>query len=142
MKLTFFLLFSWALVFCCGCSSSTTITTEDRALIDNELRKDSSDVLIEVEQLPEPIGGVAGIMSKITYPGEAKKNGVEGTVIVLCTVDTSGDVTETKLIRGIGFGCDERAIRAIQTTKFKPGRHKGRVVTTRLTIPLRFRLSR
>ena len=141
MRYTFFPLPAVAFLVCWSCTTSS-VTTKDRELIDKELRTDSTTVLVEVDQIPEPIGGIQAIMSKIRYPEEAQQNGVEGTVILLCTVDTNGDVTETKLIRGIGFGCDESAANAIRQTKFKPGRHQGRIVTTKATIPLRFRLRR
>ncbi|MCK7524737.1 MAG: energy transducer TonB [Ignavibacteriales bacterium] len=60
--------------------------------------------------MPEPIGGIKAIQEKIVYPEIAKRAGVEGKVYVLAFVDESGTVTDAKIIKGIGAGCDEAAL--------------------------------
>ncbi|MBI3112421.1 MAG: energy transducer TonB [Ignavibacteriales bacterium] len=125
------------------CTSSSLTSEEEQQLIDQELRaSDDGALIIEVDELPEPIGGIQAIMARLQYPVLAMRNKVEGIVILLCTIDTSGQVTEVKVIRGIGFGCDESAVNAISKTKFRPGKHQGKAVTTKTTIPLRFRARR
>jgi protein TonB len=90
--------------------------------------------------MPEPIGGIAAIQQLITYPEIAKRAGVEGKVYVLAFVDESGNVTNAKIIKGIGAGCDEAAIDAVRQTKFKPGKQRGTPVKVQVSIPIVFKL--
>ncbi len=62
---------------------------------------------VAVQQMPEPIGGIAAIQKLITYPEIAKRAGVQGRVYVQAYVDELGNVTKVELIKGIGAGCDE-----------------------------------
>ncbi|MEW6702025.1 MAG: TonB family protein [Bacteroidota bacterium] len=96
--------------------------------------------LAAVEEMPEPIGGVEKIISRLVYPAEAKQKGISGTVFVLAYVDESGTVRKTLLTKGIGGGCDEAAMNAVATSKFKPGKDKGRYVKVQVQIPVVFRL--
>ncbi len=95
---------------------------------------------VAVEQMPEPIGGIAAIQSKIVYPEIAKRAGVQGRVFVKAFVDENGNVNKVELIRGIGAGCDEAAIAAVQQTKFKPGKQRGKPVKVQVTVPVLFKL--
>ena len=54
--------------------------------------------------MPEPIGGLYAIQSKIKYPEEAKRNGVEGKVFIQAFIDETGNVVEAKVIKGVGHG--------------------------------------
>ena len=56
-------------------------------------------------------------------------------------VDEEGDVTEASVVKGIGAGCDEEAIRAVSEAQFKPGRHHGKNVRVKMSIPITFRLA-
>lgn len=97
---------------------------------------------VAVEELPEPIGGIAGIQSLVVYPEIARRAGVEGTVYVEAYVDEGGIVTKTMIVKGIGAGCDEAAATAVSKTKFKPGKQRGKPVKVRMSIPIRFRLQK
>jgi protein TonB len=97
---------------------------------------------VAVEDLPEPIGGIAAIQAAVVYPEIAKRAGVEGTVYVEAFVDESGSVTRTAVVKGIGAGCDEAAESAVMKTKFKPGKQRGKPVKVKMSIPIRFRLSK
>ncbi len=94
------------------------------------------------EVMPEPIGGLAGINKKITYPEFAKRAGIEGKVYVLAFINDNGDVDDVKVIKGIGLGCDEAVLEAVKTTKFKPGYNKGVPVKAKFTIAFSFKLSK
>ncbi len=96
---------------------------------------------VAVEEMPEPIGGIGGIQSKIVYPEIAKRAGVEGRVYVLAFVDENGNVTKVNTIKGIGAGCDEAAMAAVQKTKFKPGKQRGKSVKVQVSIPVIFKLN-
>ncbi|HMU41739.1 MAG TPA: energy transducer TonB [Ignavibacteriaceae bacterium] len=95
---------------------------------------------VAVEEMPEPIGGISAIQSKIVYPEIAKRAGVEGKVYVLAFVDENGNVTDAKIIKGLGAGCDEAALDAVRKTKFKPGKQRGKPVKVQVSIPIVFRL--
>ena len=95
---------------------------------------------VAVEQMPEPIGGIAAIQKKIVYPEIAKRAGVQGRVYVKAYVDENGKVTKVELIRGIGAGCDEAAMKAVQSVMFKPGKQRGKPVKVQVTVPVLFKL--
>lgn len=98
------------------------------------------EIFVIVEQMPELIGGLADLQKKIQYPEIAKKAGVEGRVIVQFVVNEDGNVADPVVVRGIGAGCDEEAIRAVQTAKFTPGRQRGRPVRVKMSLPITFKL--
>ncbi|MCI0706340.1 MAG: energy transducer TonB [Ignavibacteriae bacterium] len=107
--------------------------------------KDNSDeetYFVAVEDLPEPAGGIQAIQSRVVYPEMAKRAGVEGMVFVQAFVDENGVVTKTDVIKGIGAGCDEAAEKAVKETKFKPGKQRGKPVKVKMSIPIRFRLTK
>ena len=93
------------------------------------------------EIMPSPIGGIEGIMSKIVYPEIAKKAGLEGRVFIQAFIDKHGNVTKAKVIKGIGGGCDETALKAIEETKFYPGKQGGKPVNVQITMPVFFKLN-
>ena len=95
---------------------------------------------VAVEEMPEPIGGIKAIQEKIVYPEIAKRAGVEGKVYILAFVDVSGNVTKAQVLKGIGAGCDEAALSAVEKTKFKPGKQRGKPVNVQVSIPVVFKL--
>lgn len=103
---------------------------------------DDEVYFVAVEDLPEPIGGIAAIQRAVVYPEIAKRAGVEGTVYVEAFVDESGTVTKATVVKGIGAGCDEAAVEAVKKTKFRPGKQRGKPVKVRMSIPIRFRLQK
>lgn len=101
----------------------------------------SEEVFMVVEAMPEIIGGLASIQEEIKYPATAQEAGIEGRVLIQFIVDTSGSVMNPIVLRGIGGGCDEEAIRALKEMKFKPGRQGGEVVPVKMTLPITFKLA-
>ncbi len=95
---------------------------------------------VAVEQMPEPIGGIAAIQARIHYPEIAKRAGVQGRVFVKAFVDEHGIVRKVELIKGIGAGCDEEAMKAVKATRFKPGMQRGKPVKVQVSIPVLFKL--
>jgi protein TonB len=95
---------------------------------------------VAVEEMPEPIGGIAAIQERIKYPEIARRAGVQGRVFVKAFVDEIGNVWKTELIKGIGAGCDEEALKAVKETKFKPGRQRGKPVKVQVSIPILFKI--
>jgi protein TonB len=105
-----------------------------------EKKEEAPQYFVAVEEMPEPIGGIAAIQSLIEYPEIAKRAGVEGKVYVLAFVNESGIVTSAKILKGIGAGCDEAAMDAVKKTKFKPGKQRGTPVKVQVSIPIVFKL--
>ncbi len=95
---------------------------------------------VVVEEMPEPIGGIEGIQKRIEYPEIARRAGVTGRVYVKAYVDEEGNVAKVELIKGIGAGCDEAAMKAVKETKFKPGKQRGKPVKVQVVIPVYFKL--
>jgi TonB family protein len=105
-----------------------------------ERRVEEREVFVVVEQMPELIGGLASIQRAIRYPTLAKKAGIEGRVFVQFIVDTHGSVIEANVVRGIGGGCDEEALRVVRQARFQPGRQRGEAVMVKMSIPITFKL--
>lgn len=95
---------------------------------------------VAVEEMPNPIGGIKGIMDKVIYPEIAKRAGVHGRVYIKAFVDEKGKVTRVDVIKGIGAGCDEAAVAAVMATHFNPGKQRGKPVKVQVSIPIRFKL--
>ena len=91
-----------------------------------------------VEEQVSPVGGLEAIQRQLVYPNEALKNNIEGKVYVLVIVDSTGTLLCPKILKRIGYGCDEEALRIITNTKFNPTVFRGKPITTKVTIPITF----
>ena len=100
------------------------------------------------EKMPEFVGGqeymYKYIYGNLRYPKAARKNNIEGTVIVSFTVDVDGLIRNIEIVRGIGGGCDEEVVRVMglmSTRKlWTPGRHEYKAVPVTFTLPFKFDL--
>lgn len=106
-------------------------------------KEDKEEVFdfIDVERKPKLIGGLASLQKSIVYPEMALKARIQGTVFLKFQIDERGRVINPIIVRGIGAGCDEVALKAIQKAKFTPGIQNGRPVKVTYTIPIRFRIA-
>ena len=98
-----------------------------------------------VEVLPEFEGGMAGwseyLSKTLKYPDEAKKNQIQGRVTMSFIVQKEGSLTDIKVLRGIGSGADEEAIRVLnESPKWKPGIQNGKTVNVAYVMPIFFQL--
>jgi len=105
--------------------------------------EEGEEIFQAVKDTPEFIGGKKKmyefINSNVRHPREAAENGVSGLVYVRFVVEKNGKITNPKLLKGIGSGCDEEAIRVIaMMPKWKPGAHNGKVVRCYHTLPIAF----
>lgn len=103
------------------------------------------EVFLVVEDQPEPKGGIASfyeyLSENIRYPDEARRIGISGRVFVEFVVDKDGRLTDARVVKGIGGGCDEEAVRVVlKAPAWKPGRQRGRPVKVRMTVPVYFKL--
>lgn len=94
--------------------------------------------------LPEYPGGKKAIQQLISdnlrYPEKALENKTEGTVLISYRIGFNGSTSEIKVLKGIGDGCDEEAIRLVGLLKFSPQNNHGLKVTTVRKIRIHFRL--
>ena len=81
------------------------------------------------------------IADNLEYPQEAVDGDIQGTVFVRIIVEPDGSISNTKIVRGIGSGCDEEAIRVVESMpNWEPGRRKGEAVRVYMSIPVSFKL--
>lgn len=79
------------------------------------------------------------ISAYIKYPEEALKNNVKGQVIVEFTITADGSTTDFKIVKGLGYGCDEEAIRVLKLLPdWVPGYQHGKPVRTKFKLPITF----
>ena len=98
-----------------------------------------------VEQMPQYTGGEEAMMKyvaeNIKYPQEAKDKNISGRVFIGFVIEKDGSVSNVKVVRGIGGGCDEEAVRVIkEMPKWKPGMQKGKPVRVNYMMPIFFKL--
>lgn len=98
-----------------------------------------------VEYEPEFPGGMealyAFLKENIRYPEAARKNRIEGKVYVTFTVEKDGSITHAKILRDIGGGCGQEAIRVVNSMpRWKPGTQRGKPERTQFNLPVQFKL--
>ncbi len=106
---------------------------EEEATEDEE-----DDFFVLVEEMPELIGGLQALQKEVEYPERALRANIEGRVYVQFIVNEKGEVENPKVVRGIGGGCDEEALRVVKLAKFKPGMQRGRPVRVQYNLPVIF----
>ena len=103
------------------------------------------EVFTIVEEMPGYPGGDAKMYEylgkNIKYPQIARESSIQGRVFVNFVVEPDGSVTNVKVLRGIGGGCDEEAMRVVKSMpKWKPGKQRGKAVRVSYTLPVVFKL--
>ncbi len=107
---------------------------------------DSDSIFISVEHKPEFPGGLSGLYSyfknNVKYPLPAMERGISGRVFLNFVVEPDGSISNVIVLRGIGGGCDEEAVRVIRNMPlWEPGRQRGRAVRVSFTVPIKFTLN-
>jgi len=118
------------------------ITLGSPPLPQNENDTEEEQVFVVVEQPPVLINGLRDLQSKVVYPNVAVQANIEGRVVVQFVISKEGNVTKPIVLRGIGGGCDEEALRVIKLAKFKPGMQRGKPVPVKYTIPILFKMAK
>jgi protein TonB len=100
------------------------------------------EIFTVVEEQPYLNGLYEYLSQNIKYPEEAKELGIQGKVFVTFVVEKDGSITNVKVLRGIGGGCDEEAIRVVQNMpKWSPGKQRGQAVRVQFNLPVKFTLN-
>ena len=89
---------------------------------------DENGVFNYTEQPAELIGGLDVLQSRIRYPAAALNANIEGRVVLQMLVDETGQMSSPSVIKSLGYGCDEEALRVIRGARFAPARVGGRPV--------------
>jgi len=118
---------------------STEIITQEEQPSVNSTANDSSEIFVFVEDSPSYPGGNDAmfeyLMDSIRHP----QLDVYGTVYITFVVEKDGRLTNIKILRGIGFGCDKEAIRLVKgMPKWNPGKQRGRPQRVKYNLPIRF----
>ncbi len=132
---------------------------EEVEQIDQEIKEDTKVEKVErqeeeveveqiftiVEEMPSFPGGEAELFKylgkNIKYPEMANSAGISGVVYVTFVVDKDGKIKDVKVLRGIGGGCDEEAVRVVKNMPaWKAGKQRGKAVTVQYNLPIRFTL--
>jgi TonB family protein len=111
----------------------------DRAKLDG-------DVYTFVEETAKPKDGMRAfyehIARKLRYPAQARRLGIEGLVFVEFVIQTDGSISDVKIKKGIGGGCDQEAMNVIKSSpRWVPGKNKGVAVKQQLVLPISFKLA-
>ncbi len=114
-------------------------------VVEEEEEVPEMEIFTVVESMPSFPGGDAARMKflqdNIKYPQMARESGIQGTVYVTFVVEPDGSVTDVRVLRGIGGGCDEEAVRVIkEMPKWNPGMQRGKPVRVQFNMPIKFTL--
>lgn len=124
--------------------TEVTEETKIETITKKEEVVDEPEIFTIVEEMPEfPGGGEKALLqylsNNIKYPAIARENGITGTVYVTFEIDQNGRVKDAKILRGIGGGCDEEALRVVMNMPpWKPGKQRGKPVRVQYNLPVRF----
>lgn len=124
----------------------TEETEVEEIVFEEEPEEEEADqvFMIVEEQASFPGGNEAWMkfLSKnLEYPRQAKRMGIEGAVFLSFIVDQQGSISDIQVIRGIGGGCDEEAVRVLkESPKWNPGKQRGRPVKSRMQFRIVFKL--
>lgn len=110
------------------------------------IKEEIEEVFLVVEEKPEPEGGFKAfyeyIAKKLKYPKAATKTRTQGQVYLQFIIDKDGSITNISVLKGIGMGCDEEAVRVLSSSpKWKPGKQRGHPVKVKVSVPIRFKLA-
>jgi protein TonB len=104
------------------------------------------EVFIMTEQPPKYIGGeetrLKFIQENLVYPQEAKEKRIQGTVYVGFIVEKDGSLSDIKVPKGIGGGCDKEAVRVVlMMPNWEPAKVRGKEVRMHYNMPIKFTLT-
>ncbi len=122
---------------------SSALPTGGKSLAGNNEGNEEETFIDGVEHMPEFNGDLYEYLGEeINYPPVALQNNIQGKVLVSFVVDKEGKVKDATVLKGIGFGCDEEAIRVIKSMPdWTAGMQNKRKVPVRMIIPIMFQVT-
>lgn len=111
--------------------------------IEDEENQEENLIFVIVESMPDFPGGDSTrlwyLKENIKYPSLAREAGIQGVVYVTFVVEKNGQIRDVKVLRGIGGGCDEEAIRVVESMpNWIPGKQRNVPVRVQFNMPIRF----
>ncbi len=108
----------------------------------NQSKTQEEPIFEIIDEMPAFEGDLMSyIATNIRYPKKAVDKGIQGRVVVGFVVERDGSISHVKIARGINRLLDNEAIRVVKgMPKWKPGKHKDKIVRTRYHLPISFRL--
>jgi protein TonB len=104
-------------------------------------KKHKEKIFVAVGKMPKLKGGYPALQKKVKYPASCKNANIQGRVTVQFVVNKQGQPTNVHVVRGIGGGCDEAAVKAVKKyARFSVGRQRGKPVKVQMSLPIVFRL--
>lgn len=127
-------------------ANQKTAVEEYKPTVVEEKEVEEVEIFTVVEEAPGFPGGdearIKFLQNNIKYPQMARESNIQGTVYVTFVVERDGRVTDVRVLRGIGGGCDEEAIRVIKAMpKWNPGKQRGKPVRVQFNMPIKFTLA-
>lgn len=125
-------------------TQSSDLSGEEIVEIIEEVPNDEIFTLVENSaQFPGGVSAFGQYLSEnISYPKQAQRLGVQGKVFVEFIVEKDGSLSNMQVIKGIGGGCDEEALRIMRNSpKWKPGSQRGHLIRQKMLQPITFALS-
>lgn len=100
-------------------------------------------IVEESASFPGGITAFYGYLKKeLKYPRQAQRMGIEGRVFVQFVVERDGTLTDIHVVKGIGAGCDEEAVRVLkESPKWKPGKQRGKPVRQKMIQNILFKFA-
>lgn len=135
-------------------NAASDVIEEEYSTLDEAMKvqasreeKEVEGIFVVVEDAPEFPGGdkkrIDFLTENIKYPHKALESGVQGTVYVGFVVEKDGSINDAKVLRGIGKGCEEEALRVIRMMpKWEPGAQRSKPVRVQITLPIIFSLDK
>jgi protein TonB len=109
------------------------------------VEEETDEIFTIVEESAAPKGGMGAfykfVQDKMKYPPQARRMGIDGKVFVEFVVNKDGSISDVRAVKGIGAGCDEEAVRVVQSApSWTPGKQRGKPVKQRMVLPITFKL--
>ncbi len=116
-----------------------------QVVVEEEVEEVEEEIFTVVENDPEFPGGMEALykylQTSIKYPTIAKENNITGRVYVTFVVEKDGSIANPRILRDIGGGCGQEAIRVVKAMpKWKPGKQRGKAVRVQFNLPVSFNL--
>jgi len=115
--------------------------------VNPDLEEQDSTIYTIVNQVPIPPGGdmdeyLKSLEEKINYTSEALENEIEGVIYTQVVIDAEGNLIWPEVVKGLGYGLDEEALRVIKTSeKWTPGKHNNKPLFAQLVLALNFNIN-
>jgi len=125
-------------------SEKTAVNEEVvQVVVEEEVEEVEEEIFTVVENDPEFPGGMEALYkylgTSIKYPALAKENNITGKVYVTFVVEKDGSIANPRILRDIGGGCGQEAIRVVKAMpKWTPGKQRGKAVRVQYNLPVSF----